>query len=356
MKKISLFFIALLCGMSAVFAQDSFEGQIMFKVMNSYSSKFIKAAPYLFSGADTCVVDIKGDKVHMYYKTLGIHKVITDERIYYWSENTLAGFDMPLFVGSNNKYEWTPTNSTKHFGDISASLFKNKAVYEYYVREGECWIADSHPYTFAEKALSRMYSFLIFSNLGGDNLDYKNKLCLKATSHMIVSAQSERAIGMYGNSLGHMDKSQADNAATNECSASNSFELVSIKEGTINDDVFVAASNVKFISQADVPTIKEYILLLAELYPSMNLNMKGSMGDQVMNMIVENMESYFNTLVEQRGVSREDVLSQEYYSLRENIILSNNKEFLKKKKKIKEGKSNKNSEAVIYDINEEWDF
>lgn len=376
MKRYCLLFFTM-CMALTMHAQIAFEGVMTLKTMNSYSSKFIKSMPYLYSGADTCVVMIKGDNIHMHYKLLGLHKIIKDGRLYYYSENTKKGFQMPVFpYGKFKGKELININQSRNFGDISAHLIKHLSVYNAFTIDEESWIAESNSYAISPKALQNLYTFM-FSQI---SLDFEDALCLKSSSRMLMSARTEGLIETVESiagksSVAGTDTEQAKNAATNECAVSYSFEMLSINSETLGNDAFAVPADVDFFVQENLPTVEDDVLAQAEIYPFMKKLFSGKYGEQTFQGTVATTTQSYDYTIEQidaghgivtpkdprdledvrkRGQTVQETACDHFYTAREQLLLTENRQVLKKKKKLKEISNQK--EAVIYDINEEWDF
>jgi len=327
------------------------------KTMESYSSKTIKLAPYLYSHADSCFVTIKGENVHLYYKQNGIHKVIKEGRVYCWSDNSNSGFNMPAFLLPTTDFQWTPTNATRKISDVSAHLCKGITEFEYYKVEEDGWIADPGQYNISNTLLNSIYSIL-YSSPTGTATCLNNDLCLKYTNRVYASAATERAVSgataIWGNaSIAGNDKSQADNASTNEVSTSFTYEIISISPSAINDTDFIIPTTIKFFTQEKMPTMRDYYYACAEIYPSMKRNLKflESMGTSL-----DNTDYEAATETQETGAPVKSKLAADFYQVRERVLLVENQKALKKAKKNKEQKNNNQTEVIIYDINEEWDF
>jgi len=385
MKKLSFLAIALLVAISL--SAQTFEGVMNLKVLESYSSKLVKMAPYLYSGADTCEVRIKGDMIHMSYKKNGLHKIIKNERIYFYSDVTKKGFDTPVCPnGKEGAREQIPTDAKRMFGEDEAILVKHIAVYHAYTLEQESWLI-GNKYNISPIALHNLYTFM-FSQICLDFADPQS-FCMKSTSRVLISSRSERyakfATGMIGNSsVAGNDKSQAENAATDEYSQSHSFEVVSITPESVVDEAFAIPADVEFQSIEGNPTFADGVRANAELYPFMANLFKGKMGEKNFESTVTQIEAtytcYYENATEEmyrepksidddlynnridfcrRGWTTEEAAAISYYQTKEQAIIANAKEAQKnksKKDKKKKAQQPEEEKVIICDINEPWDF
>ncbi len=384
-KKISIVVLGLLAVVSL--SADSFDGVINLKVLESYSSKFVKATPYLYSGADTCEVYIKGDMIHLFYKKNGIHKIIRDGRIYFYSDVSKKGFDIPACQnGKEGVREEITTDVKRMFGDDETTMVKHTAVYHAYVLEQESWVL-SNKYQISPVALHNLYTF-VFSQIC---LDFKDpqSFCMKSASKVLMSSRTAKnlnvAAGIIGNaSVAGKDKSQAENAATNEYAQSHSFEVISIKPATINDEVFAVPADVETQTIEGNPTFADAVRANAEIYPFMENLFKGKFGEAAFANTVAQIENSFTCHHEnateqmykepksieddiyngqidfcRRGWTMEESAAIIFYQTKEQAIIANAKEIQKKKSK-KNNKKNesqpKEDKVIICDINEQWDF
>jgi len=155
---------------------------------------------------------------------------------------------------------------------------------------------------------------------------------------------------------------QAKNAATNETAASFAFEVLSITPQHMDEDYYVIPANITFKSQQDSPTVREYAtLFFSEMYPSMHAMHKGPMGKAIFEMSVKSMAEALNKQAVARGQKPEDMVAASFYTISDAVLSVERKNLekqaQKQQKKAKGNKANKEDEkAVVYDINEEWDF
>lgn len=360
MKQFILTVCALMASLMLV-AQEQFEGTILMKVMTSYSSKITKAAPYLQSFGDTCEVTVKGDDLHLFYKTVGMHKIVKDGRIYCWNDNTHKGFTMPIFSTHTENGQWIETNATKDVIGVPAHLYKKVQVSPQVTTEEEGWMAVEKPYAFSQTALQNL-SAVLFANYLFP-MDFSDLFCLKYTSRMLAGERFERGTNLVAstgvsNSIAGNDMSQAQHGATNEVGASFTYQIFSIDPHQISGQVYNIPEDVTFTIQENAPTTKDYVILLhTDLFPSMRGTIKGPMGKMMMELSMQTIDKAMKEQAEPRGQKPEDALAALYFLSRESIMQVEDKKLQKKEaKKKKDEKSNKEEKVVVYDINEEWDF
>lgn len=362
MKRMYVLFAAVTMVLGLM-AQEQFEGIITMKVMTSYSSKIIKAAPFLQSFGDTCEVSFKGDDLHLFYKTIAMHKIVKGGRIYCWNDNTHNGFTMPIFSTHAENGQWIETNAAKDVISVPTHLYKKVQVCPQVTSEEEGWMADERPYIFSQTALQNL-SAVLFANYMFP-MDFRDLLCLKYTSRMLAGEEWERAVSFGAsagvrNSIAGNDMSQAQHGSTNEIGASFTYEILSFEPQEVSDRVYDIPEDVTFAVQEDTPTTAEYVsLIYDELFPSLSGTKKNPVGRMLRNYIVGMMDETIKEQAEPRGQSPEDMLAASYFVSRESIIQVENKKLQKKESKKKKKNSKETTEeekAVVYDINEEWDF
>lgn len=368
--KARLLIISILLYAVGAVAQTPFEGTITAKVMTSYSAKLIKGAPYLTSYGDTCEILIKGDELHLHYRICNMHRIVKDGRVYTWNDNTKTGFDMPIFSTHTTKGQWIETTGTRSMMGIPVRLYKKtmEGAASDAVEEG--WMAEEKKYDFSPVALASL-SAVIFSNYLYP-MDFGDLFCLKYTGRTHAGAFWEGAMnvglalsgGGVRTTIAGGDMSQAENAATNEVGASFSFEILSIEPHPIDQEWYVVPNEISFVSQQDSPTVEDYLdLIYNELNPSLKGTMKGPFGKMMKPMMISTITKSLGEQADVFGVQPQDMLSSSYFLGRESILHVQNrklqkqaeKELKKQQKKNKEDKKEP-EKAVIYDINEEWDF
>lgn len=357
MKKLTFIFAALVM-VAVMYAQQPFEGVITLKTMESYSSQIVKVMPYLYSHADVCEVKIKGNEVHMYDTQRGLHKVLKNGHLYYWSELTKTGFDMPLFYFSSTvERQWIPTDMTKEFDAVTAHKMKHVFSVPNGRFEGDCWLADENPNNIDMEVLKTIYSFL-FPN-PAYAVNFQDRVCYKSSYRSLTNSSTEQSVGMVpgwvGNaSVAGKDKDQAANAGSDDCSVSTSFEILSIAPAEIQSSEFDIPKGIQFVSLDHQPTGIDYVHVSAEIYPFMKNILKMDKTGNATKKTAETMEGVFEDQGKPLGVTKEYMISSSYYQGREQLLLTEHKNALKKAKKLKELKSEK--EAIIYDVDKEWDF
>ena len=172
MIKRGFIFIALLVA-SIAYAQESFEGIMEVKVMNSYSEAYVHMIPYLYSGVDTMEIKIKGNAVHIYTKQNGIHKIYKEGKMWYYSEYVKEGFSLPRTLPNTVNLEEIDKNETRIF------LGQECATKTYLLRlnnttvSADCIVADN-VYNIDPDIIN-----LLNMNMFG--FDTNGKICMKVS-------------------------------------------------------------------------------------------------------------------------------------------------------------------------------
>ena len=387
MKKLTFIFAALV--MAAVtYAQQPFEGQMVMKVMNSYSEAFLGLSPQYYSGVDTIVVTIKGDAIHEYFKNSGLHKIYNDGKLYYYSDNIKEGFSMPERAQNmDGVKEERSTGQTRTALGQNCTVNKTLILLNTTTVEIESWLADN-TYRISDRVLQLLYTDMcmrVYTEFGGKicmkwslrnyntgNLDYITQYAKGA-----VNKQQREAL------WGSTDKNAS------EMSMSQIFEVMSITEKAIDPAELQPATDIQITAismddNANTPPLLDKDTYIATMMANpmiakqvkkgkMNLdemyekalddikkvqqNMDNNPNYQVAGLQAINpkLAESLNQAMEDKnatGGTKEDAAYNLAYYNSEKQLLLKNKQYLKEHALV----TKEAEQPVAHDLDEDWNF
>lgn len=387
MKK-TLLFVAVLFAAVCLKAQDKpFEGKMVFKIMNSYSDGYLGIAPQYHSGADTIVVNIKGDVIHEHYLHSGIHKIYNGGKLYYYSENTKEGFAIPEraqnLTGLKDEFD---TEDTRTMLGMQCAVHKTLILMNNSTVEMDCWLTDN-TYAISDRILQLLYTDMCSHTY----TDFGGKICMKLSLRCYITGNNDKLMSM---AMEKANKEQrkllwgsADKEAK-EMSISQIFEVLAITTENVDDALLLPAQDIKIdnisLEQASTTPALDKETFVASLManPMVSKQIKKgklnvdkmyedaiAMGQQVQKEMLNNpnyqvpgLSSLDKDLVAAHtknmadmhaiGATQEDISYNAAYFSNEKKMLLKNKEYLKEHQKI----STKSIEPVAYDLDGDWNF
>lgn len=378
MKK-SLFFVAVLFTAICLKAQNnSFEGEMVFKIMNSYSDEYLGLMPQYHSGADTIVVNIKGDAVHEHYLRSGIHKMYNGGKMYYYSENTKEGFVLPEraqnIAGVKDEFD---TEETRTILGMQCVVHKTLILLNSSTVEMDCWLANDI-YEISNKALQLIYTDMCSRVY----TDFPDKICMKLSVRCYMTGNNDKLINM-AKGLSNKEQRQILWGSTDkdakEMSMSQIFEVLSITPQKVEEVKLMPEKDIQLeeisLEQASSAPMLDKDTYVATLMANPMLSKQIKKGkldvDKMYEEAVANVQKVQQAMyndpnystgiksvdkniadVRALGGTQEDAAFNSAYNINEKKVLLKNKEYLKEHQKI----SIESVEPVAYDLDGEWNF
>lgn len=314
MKKTILAAFCLLVSVSISAQTNYLEGDVIYRTFNHYSEYMRSISPQFINGVDTVYVTIKGNRVHEYHKTTGMHTIYdNNERIIMWSDNTKKGFNLPYVVQTPSLIPSTfKTKETKVIAGKEGTLYKKTMTVLESVSEFSLFIADTDV-PIAPNAIC----VLNVSNFGKG---FENKIGVKYSANMYQTGkmkEKSKALGI-------------------ESWSSQSSELIRIEQREVNDNEFVAPADYDI----------EYVEVIE---PSPELN------NAFVQMTLKGTLNEINKEMKKQGMKLTMKDVEDAYSL--GIYMTNlqkeNAAYLREHKLITEQVT---TEPVLYNIEEEWEY
>lgn len=314
MKKTIFVMCAALYSLCVMSQSNCLEGDLVFRTFNAYSDFTQSTSPQFINGVDTVVITIKGNRVHEYHKSTGIHTIYdNNERVLMWSDNTKEGFNLPYVV----QIPSTPpsafkTQETKTIAGKEGILYKNVTDNMGVVVENEVFITDTD--------IPIGPNTVCVLNVSLFGKDFENKIAIKNTVNQYQTGKMQEMMKQMGQ----------------ETWSSQSSELISLSPREVNDNEFSAPSdvNIKYLEQIEPsPELQNGLvrMILKSTLKKVNKDLK-KQGMKFTMADVEAAMSFGQYMIDLQKANK--AYMQEHGLLNEPTF----------------------TERVSYNIEEDWDF
>lgn len=375
--KQKLFLVALFVTFIAQAQEKPFEGIIVQKVLTSYSDEVLKTAEHLTPGRDTIITYIKGDVIHNYQKSTGIHAIYADGKIYVFSDNTKEGFSIPERQPSKETEdlrEIIKTNETRTVLGYQCSVNRIIFLTNNSTTEVESWQTDNFLH------LSDRMLQILFPDAEGE-FCMKSSFCIFITGNMDASTKFIKSL---------VTKEQREAAwgsirkEAAEISSSKISEVIEIKEIAVDEQLFRPAADISIKDYTIEDIVKEPPFdadVFKKVYLATPGLSKEAKKEKNVNRVMEGQAEFQRKLLrkicsdpnyktkgivpkdlaksEKKGVDDihrmninfEDAMYWIVYPIKITQLMRRNNAYLKEHNKFQE-----NIKPVAYDLDEEWDF